>query len=266
MDRSAPDGGADNIIVSGDSISPPVIGPITPVPPTPSCRPAMLARTASRPSATMSVAGALSAADQRTVPHADPQAEDSDLPARPLSLVPQGDERLGAGPDPAARDVPAHARRRAVQLHAAAGRPVQGHVPEFAVANRDAEASKVTAPFPFSLTGGPYYEGRLFEGGVDKGGVTLAWVSSSSGARRSRSTRCGAVRPAPVPDGAGGTEFFDTIFAKTGWQLRVSRTSPTSRCRPAWADQLLELRGPARADDHRAQSRPPTSTPNGACT
>ena len=82
--------------------------------------------------------------------------------------------------------------------------------------------SKVPAPFPFSLTGGPFYEGRLFEGGVDKGSVTLAWVSKFF--RRATleiDTLVGAVRPAPVPDGAGGTEFFDTVFAKTGWQLAV---------------------------------------------
>ena len=82
--------------------------------------------------------------------------------------------------------------------------------------------SKVAAPFPFSLTGGPFYEGRLIEGGVDKGGVTLGWVSSFF--RRATleiDTLVGAVRPAPVPDGAGGTEFFDTVFANIGWQLTV---------------------------------------------
>ena len=115
--------------------------------------------------------------------------------------------------------------------------------------------SKVTAPFPFSLTGGPYYEGRLFEGGVEKGGVTLAWVSKFF--RRATleiDTLVGAVRPAPVPDGAGGTEFFDTVFAKTGWQLTVVQDQlnvpvPAGVVR----HQLLELRGSARADDHRAQ-------------
>jgi hypothetical protein len=82
--------------------------------------------------------------------------------------------------------------------------------------------SKVSAPFPFSLTGGSYYEGRLFEGTVDQGRVTLAWVSKFF--RRATleiDTLLGAVRPAPVPDGSGGTEFFDTIFAKTGWNLKV---------------------------------------------
>lgn len=80
----------------------------------------------------------------------------------------------------------------------------------------------VPAPFPYSLTGGPYYEGRLFEGGADKGSVTLAWVSPFF--RRATleiDTLTGAVAPTPVPDGAGGTEFFDTIFAKIGWQLSM---------------------------------------------
>jgi hypothetical protein len=80
----------------------------------------------------------------------------------------------------------------------------------------------VPAPFPYSLTGGPYYEGRLSEGGVDKGTVTLAWVSPFF--RRATvelDTLTGAVAPAPVPDGAGGTEFFGTIFAKIGWELSV---------------------------------------------
>jgi hypothetical protein len=82
--------------------------------------------------------------------------------------------------------------------------------------------SKVAAPFPFSLTGGSYYEGRMFEAGVDKGRVTLAWVSKFF--RRATleiDTLVGAIRPAPVSDGSGGMEFFDTIFAKTGWQLDV---------------------------------------------
>ena len=54
--------------------------------------------------------------------------------------------------------------------------------------------------------------------------VTLAWVSKFF--RRATleiDTLVGAVRPAPVPDGAGGTEFFDTVFAKIGWQLTVAQ-------------------------------------------
>ena len=57
---------------------------------------------------------------------------------------------------------------------------------------------------------------------MDKGSVTLAWVSSFfRRATLELDTLTGAVPPAPVPDGSGGTEFFDTVFAKTGWHLTV---------------------------------------------
>ena len=57
----------------------------------------------------MSVAGSLSTVDQRGRAAADAEAGDSDLSARPLPLVSQGDERLGAGHRPDHREVPAHA-------------------------------------------------------------------------------------------------------------------------------------------------------------
>ena len=96
--------------------------------------------------------------------------------------------------------------------------------------------SKVAAPFPFSLTGGPFYEGRLFEGGVDKGSVTLAWVSkffrratleidtlvgsrpARAGARWRR--RHGVLRHGLREDRLAAARWF--------------RTSSTSRCQPAW--------------------------------
>jgi hypothetical protein len=65
-------------------------------------------------------------------------------------------------------------------------------------------------------------KGRLLVAGVDKGSVTLAWVSPYF--RRASvevDLLAGAVAPAPVPDGAGGTEYFDTVFARTGWKLTV---------------------------------------------
>ena len=125
---------------------------------------------------------------------------------------------------------------------------------------------KVPAPFPFSLTGGPFYEGRLFEGTVDKGAVTLAWVSKFF--RRATleiDTLVGAVRPGPVPDGSGGTEFFDTVFARTGWQLAVvqdqlnvpvpSGVVPTN----CWSG--ADLHGLMTT----VRNPPRTSTPTGAC-
>jgi hypothetical protein len=71
--------------------------------------------------------------------------------------------------------------------------------------------------------GGPEFEGRLFEGGVDRGSVHLTWVSSFL--RRAVveiDTLQGAVAPQPVPNAAGtGTEFFDTVFSGARWQLSV---------------------------------------------
>ena len=71
VDRSAPDGGADNLIASGDLYTiRPVIGPITPVPPVSPVSPSDADDDdgAPIPSAPMSVAGALSAVDGPLVP------------------------------------------------------------------------------------------------------------------------------------------------------------------------------------------------------
>ncbi|MFI1255455.1 hypothetical protein ACH4U6_16990 [Streptomyces netropsis] len=80
-----------------------------------------------------------------------------------------------------------------------------------------------TAPTPTSS--GPRFEGRVLEGGIDRGSVTLTWVSSFL--RRAVleiDTLKGAVAPAPVPNAAGtGTEFFDTVYATARWQLTIDR-------------------------------------------
>lgn len=65
-------------------------------------------------------------------------------------------------------------------------------------------------------------QGRWTEGGVDRGSVTMSWVSTFF--RRATveiDTLDGAVAPKPVSDGAGGMEYFDTIYAKHGWDLTV---------------------------------------------
>ena len=67
-------------------------------------------------------------------------------------------------------------------------------------------------------------EGRWVESGVTRETVTLEWISSFF--RRASveiDTLVGAVAAQPVPDGAGGTEYFDTIYAKHGWDLEVVR-------------------------------------------
>lgn len=91
VDRSAPDGGPDKLIVSGDLYTRlPVIKPVPAVP--------VVSREGGEPVSAppLSVAGSLSAAEFASRSAADPTPVDPDLRSRPLSLVSQGDERLVA--------------------------------------------------------------------------------------------------------------------------------------------------------------------------
>ena len=78
-------------------------------------------------------------------------------------------------------------------------------------------------PDPSPWNNSPYYTGRMFDGAIDKGSVTLVWVSAFM--RRAVleiDTLIGAVAPQPVPNAAGtGNDFFDTLYAQAGWQLTV---------------------------------------------
>jgi hypothetical protein len=81
--------------------------------------------------------------------------------------------------------------------------------------------SQVPPPSGF---GGPYFEGRLFEGGVDKGSFSMGWVSKYF--RRAKveiDTLTGAVAPQPVPASSGvGNEDLRTTFATAGWDVSVT--------------------------------------------
>ena len=127
--------------MSGDLYSRrPVIGPIAPVRPVaPADADEGGAPVASEP---MSVAGALSAVDEPLVPLAilKPKIPIFARARYHSYLRVTSVSRAGAGPT--SRAMRAHDHSRAVQLHAAAGRPVQGHVPGYAVAHRDDEALK----------------------------------------------------------------------------------------------------------------------------
>lgn len=85
--------------------------------------------------------------------------------------------------------------------------------------------NQVPGTFPSSAPSGPRFEGRVLEGGTDRGSVTLTWVSSFL--RRAVleiDTLNGAVAPQPVPSPDGsGTEFFDTTYATARWQLTIDR-------------------------------------------
>ena len=219
VDRSAPDGGADQLIVSGDLYTRlPVIDPIT-TPAGPGD-----VDEAGEPIAamSMSVAGALSTVDAAVVPH--PILK----PAIPIFARARYHSYLKVTSVSAPVLVPSPSKcvltiiAEQFNYTQPPSGQFKGSFPNAPSRTVTLKLSKVAAPFPFSLTGGPFYEGRLFEGTVDKGAVTLAWVSKFF--RRATleiDTLVGAVRPGPVPNGSGGTEFFDTVFARTGWQLAV---------------------------------------------
>jgi hypothetical protein len=225
VDRSAPDGGPDNIIVSGDLYTAPAghdaIVPVavpTPAPSEGDIEGAEAATEARAPS----VAAAVSAVDAPSLPtifrrpkipifsrsryHSYLRVTSVTVPVIP---TPQGLCQITLVAEQYNYTQPPAGQHK-------------GTFPNAPSRTVTIKLKKTAAPPPFSLTGGPYYDGRLFVAGVDKGSVRLGWVSRFF--RRASvevDTLTGSVRPAPVPDGAGSMDFFDTIFAKIGWQLRV---------------------------------------------
>ncbi|MEU1372124.1 hypothetical protein ABZ442_00490 [Streptomyces triculaminicus] len=101
----------------------------------------------------------------------------------------------------------------------------QGSFPDSPSRSLTFVLQQVPGTFPTPIPSGPRFEGRVLEGGTDRGAVTLTWVSSFL--RRAVleiDTLRGAVAPQPVPDAAGtGTEFFETLYATAGWQLTIDR-------------------------------------------
>lgn len=68
-----------------------------------------------------------------------------------------------------------------------------------------------------------YFEGKVFQGGVEKGTFKMGWVSSFfRKATVEVDTLKGAVAPQAVPTISGsGTEDFRTVFKTAGWDLSV---------------------------------------------
>ena len=267
VDRSAPDGGADHLIVSGDLYSKrPVIGPIPPLPPIPVPVPIPIPPVppvgnrdedeAAADAGLTSIAASLSAVDEPLIPFPIRRPRIPIFPrARYHSYL-----RVTSVSAPIAVPLPKKCELTIVAEQFNYTQPpagqFKGSFPSTPSRTVTMKLSKVPAPFPFSLTGGPFYEGRLFEGGVDKGSVTLAWVSKFF--RRCTleiDTLVGAVRPAPVPDGAGGTEFFDTIFAKTGWQLSVVQDQQNVPVPPAPSGTGAGLTAPTSVSISSVQRR-----------
>ena len=130
-----------------------------------------------------------------------------------------------------------------------------------AVASRTVTMSLRPVPGSFSFVG-PRFVGEWLENGTVRGTVGLTWVSRSF--RRAIveiDTLVGSVAPDRVPDGAAGTEYFETVYAKHGWDLKVVRgevdvpvppppplIDPTACWKPADLHALMTLHRSPTAD------------------
>ncbi len=246
VDRAAPDGGPDNIIVSGDlytqplvadpAISPvtvPATGPVTPPVTSPGGAPndaALRRRAREHRSAQPATNEALSVAGAASTASAITQLPILVRPRIPIFARSRYHSYLKITSVSVPVIVPAGGTCEVTLVadqffytQPPSGQ-FKGTFPNSASRTITLKLTPAPAPFPFSLTGGPFFQGRVSQGGVDKGSVTFAWVSPRfRRATVEMDTLAGAVAPAPVATGGGGTDFFDTIFARTGWELSVIR-------------------------------------------
>ena len=230
MDRQAPDAGPDGLIVSGDLYNQrlfpfPPIGPIGPVFPV---------GDSGDSGDAPPIVGSVAAAASRALPIFPLRRRIPIFPRNRYSSYLRGTRlsapafTIGTRPCQVTIDL-----EQFDYTQPAAG-SFKGSFPSTPSRTARWVLNRVPGPV-FPWLGGPEFEGRLFEGGVDKGSVHLTWVSSFL--RRAVleiDTLVGAVAPQPVPNAAGtGTEFFDTVFAQARWQLTVEvRPGRTCRCRP----------------------------------
>jgi hypothetical protein len=239
VDRSDPDGGPDNLIVSGDLYRKPFFfppipipkppfppipdpgpiqpGPIDPGPLQPVVQPVAPGDAGSAPSSSIAAAASKPSSEISLFPHFRPR-----IPIFPRSRY-HSYLKVTSVSEPVIVRHPAKCRvSLVVEQYDYTPPPVGSFTGSFPAApSRTATITLSETPsgFPWS---GPNFEGRWVEGGVDKGSVTLSWVSTFF--RRATveiDVLDGAVAPQPVPDGAGGTEYFDTIYAKHGWDLTI---------------------------------------------
>ena len=78
--------------------------------------------------------------------------------------------------------------------------------------------------FPILFPPGPAFSGRVLENGAEVGTVSIRWVSRFF--RRAKveiDVLTGSVAAGTVPDPSGtSSEWFNTVFAKIGWDLSVA--------------------------------------------
>ena len=240
VDRAAPDAGPDGIIVSGDLYSRKLdrgssaggsnAGPVTPVGPIgPGGAP--VARAAIRPG--QSIAAAASSLDAPPVPAQSKKPLIPIFRSIALSLF-----LKGTSVSAPTVTSPADCWLTIVADQFNYTQPPAGSTRAAFLRPRPhdhAEAQENRCSVPLLADGRAFLRGTAVRVRRGQGSVTLAWVSSFF--RRATleiDTLTGAVPPAPVPDGSGGTEFFDTVFAKTGWHLTVTAIRRTCQSRPAW--------------------------------
>jgi hypothetical protein len=98
----------------------------------------------------------------------------------------------------------------------------QGSFP--AAASRTLVFDMAPRRFPIPFPPGPAFSGRVLENGNEVGTVSIRWVSKFF--RRAKveiDVLAGSVAAGSVPDlSATASEWFDTVFAKIGWDLSVA--------------------------------------------
>jgi hypothetical protein len=176
VDRKAPDAGSDNIIVSGDLYRKSQV-------PTPLVVPRNLAEPGGRAGRLTSESATPSVAAVASTVGTGPSPVAIGKPVIPIFPRDRYHSYLKVTSVTVPTVVPSPALCRVTLIaeqydysQPPAGQ-FKGTFPNSPSRTVTIRLMSAPAPFPFSLTGGPYYEGRLFEGGVNKGRVTLAWVS-----------------------------------------------------------------------------------------
>jgi hypothetical protein len=219
VDRGFPEGGPDGIIVSGDlyRVPGPVVFPGVSLADAPAARASAPSTAALASLAT----GGVFQPPRPNIPVFPRSRYHSYLRVTQVSIP-----RIVANPGLVASGEPCAVTLTVEQFEYT--QPPAGQFQGSFPASPTRTVTIVLTPAPpppfFALTGGPYFQGRVHEGTVDRGAISLGWVSPSL--RRATVTIRqipDTVSPPFVPDGSGGLEHFNTIYARADWDLGIVR-------------------------------------------